>query len=255
MSMSDRLTPHASRLTGVFVAGTDTGVGKTTVTAALAVQIQTRGRSVGIMKPIETGISIDGDDGSDAERLRTAAGITDAMELISPCRFVEPIAPLAAARRAGRTIDLEAIKQAFHRLAGGSRFMLVEGVGGLLAPLSDRFDTGDLLRTLQLPAILVSHASLGAVNHTLLTLEALARRKVPVLAVVLNHPMPTDRAGPAAEQSQCTLELLRELAGVPVFGPLAHVSMLKVEWIEAIHRLSLDAELSRLGTLLLSNNR
>jgi dethiobiotin synthetase len=247
------LTAHDSRLTGVFIAGTDTGVGKTTVTAALAVQLQTRGRQVGIMKPIETGVSIDGTDRSDAGRLRTAVGCADALDLISPYRFIDPIAPLAAARRTGRTIELEAIKQAFDRLAHGSRLMLVEGVGGVLAPLSDRFDVGDLLRMLELPTILVSHASLGAVNHVLLALEALTQRNAPVLAVVLNRPTLMERFRPAAEQSQSTVDLLHELAGVPVFGSLPHIPMAGESWSETVHRLSLDAEISRLATLLLSS--
>jgi len=240
-------------VSGAFITGTDTGVGKTTVTAALALHLQARGLTVGVMKPIETGATPENENQSDAGRLRKAAGIMDSMDLISPYRFADPLAPLIAARRTGRGIDLDRIGQAFMRLSTASRIMLVEGAGGLLAPLSDQFEIGDLIHVLQLPAILIARASLGGVNHALLALEALARRNVPVVAVVLNRPLPPDHSETSEQQRASTVELIRELAGVPVIGPLDHVPSLGLRWMEGIVELSSGSGISGLGTTLLAS--
>jgi dethiobiotin synthetase len=125
---------------GVFITGTDTGVGKTLVTTALVLCLKQRGLSVGVMKPIETGCGSGGAAGSDAARLHAAAGMTDPVEVVSPYRFPDPLAPLDAARRAGTTIQERKILAAFRTLAARHMLMLVEGAGGVLVPISKRAD-------------------------------------------------------------------------------------------------------------------
>ncbi len=243
---------------GCFVTGTDTGVGKTAITAALAYYLCEHGISVGVMKPIETGIGPDEESRSDAALLRAAAGAMDALDLISPYRFPDPVAPLAAARRTGKTIELDRIINAFGRLASASRPIFVEGVGGLLAPLSESFETADLIRSLQLPAIVVGRAGLGGINHTMLTLEALARRNIPVLAVVLNSPCFDGRQSSAdgvAQQVRTTVELVQELADLPVCGPIAHVSRLAQHWTDGVSELSRDPAIKELASLVMHNAR
>lgn len=242
---------------GCFVTGTDTGVGKTAITAALAYYLCEHGVSVGVMKPIETGIGPDDESRSDAARLRAAAGAMDALDLISPYRFPDPVAPLAAARRTGKTIELDRIMHAFGRLASASRPIFVEGVGGLLAPLSESFETADLIRSLQLPAIVVGRAGLGGINHTMLTLEALARRNISVLAVVLNSPCSNglQSADSVAQQVRTTVELIQELADLPVCGPISHVSRLAQHWTDGVSELSGDPAIKELASLVLHNAR
>jgi len=159
------------KYSGCFIAGTDTGVGKTVVTAALAVCLRQRPLNVGVMKPIETGIPGNG-AGSDAERLLAGAAAKDPLELVTPFRFPAPLAPLAAARQAGSTIALDRILAAYRTLAAKHAFMLVEGIGGVLVPITEGSDVRDLISQMDLPVLVVGRASIGGVNHALLTIEA-----------------------------------------------------------------------------------
>ena len=243
---------------GCFITATDTGVGKTAIAAALGYHLCERGVAVGVMKPIETGVPVEDDARSDAARLRAAAGTTDPLELICPYRYPQPLAPLAAARRMRKAITLERIMHAFERLGGASRPMLVEGVGGLLAPLSETFELSDLIRALKLPAIVIGRAGLGGINHALLTVEALARRNIPVLAVALNCPTPDSCASHdpvASDQVQTTVELVRELGGRPVYGPIGHVPELCEDWLNGVARLSQDPAIKELASLVLNSGR
>lgn len=245
------------RRRGCFITGTDTGVGKTAIAAALAYHLGERGISVGVMKPIETGVSFEDDARSDGARLRRAAGSTDALDLICPYRFTEPLAPLAAARANGRVIELTRITHAFERLAGASRLMLVEGVGGLLAPLAEVFETTDLVRSLGLPTIVIGRAGLGGINHALLTLECLTRRNLPILAVGLNCPAPALPSDPdvASQQIQTTVELVRELSRTQVYGPIGHVPGLCHDWMDGVIQLSADPAIAQLATLVLNSGQ
>lgn|SRR5574341_729849 len=243
---------------GCFVTGTDTNVGKTVVTAALARCLADRGISVGVMKPIETGVAEGGEALSDAERLRAAARVSEPLDLIRPYRFADPLAPLAAARRAGVKIEMARVMDAFHRLAGAHPVMLIEGVGGVLAPLSDDFDTGRLINEMELPALVVGRIALGGVNHALLTIEALRRRAVPLLALVLDsHPggAAACQAPSADLQEQTTAALLRELGGLPLIGPLAAVADLNHDWQAGLAQLVRDPGIQTLADLVVSGAR
>ncbi|MEX1256932.1 MAG: dethiobiotin synthase [Gemmatimonadota bacterium] len=200
------------------VTGTDTGVGKTVVAAALVALLRARGRTVAGMKPVETGVRR-GDPASDAALLSAAAGGGDPLELVCPVVLPDPLAPWIAAERAGTAVDLAALDQAFETLARGKDAIVVEGAGGLLVPLTReiRFDT--LFRRWRLDLIVVAADRLGALNHTLLTLEAARSAGLAVRGVVLNAG---GGAGWGGDKSN--LRALRELlAGVPVttFPPVA----------------------------------
>jgi len=243
---------------GCVITATDTGVGKTAITAALGYHLCERGVAVGVMKPVETGVPVEGDARSDAARLRAATGATDPLGLICPYRFTDPVAPMAAARRTGKAIELDHIMRAFERLGGSSRPMLVEGIGGLLAPLSEAFELADLIRALKLPTIVVGRAGLGGINQALLTLEALARRNIPILAIALNCPTPEPCPTPdpvVAHQIQTTVELVRELGGTHVYGPIGHVPTLSEDWMKGVVRLSQDPAIQELASLIQSTGR
>ena len=174
---------------GLFITGTDTEVGKTVVTSALAWAFRSRGVDVGVMKPVTTGCRRkDGRlESEDVNRLLKASGATDPLEMVSPFRFEPPVAPWAAQGLNGIPISLDRIEQAFRILASRHEIVLVEGIGGLLVPLDAKTTVADLARRLGLPVLIVARASLGTINHTLLTLEAARGTGLEIFGVVLNR--------------------------------------------------------------------
>jgi dethiobiotin synthetase len=237
------------RSAGVFVAGTDTGVGKTLVTAALAVRLQRLGRSVGVMKPIETGIPPSKIARSDAARLRAVLGSEETLGAICPFLFEFPLAPLAAAEAERRVIDPRIVQQVYRLLSDRYDVVVVEGIGGVRVPITRHSDLMDLIRGLKLPVIVVGRAGLGGINHALLTLEALRRRKIRVLALVLNRTSPV-RSSVTRLQEKTTIEALRKQAGLPVLGPLPYEPGLSRRFRPSASRLAKTAAIATLVKLL-----
>lgn len=244
-----RLTPQASRH-GIFITGTDTGVGKTLVTTALALCLKQRGVSIGVMKPIETGYGEEGASGSDAARLYAAAGMTDPVESMSPYRFPDPLAPLDAARRAGTVIQTRKILAAFRTLAARHELLLVEGAGGVLVPIAEKTEMRDLIARMGLPVLVVGRTAVGSVNHVLLTVEALARRRIEVAAIVLNRTKDAAPGTVDGMQEASTIALLRERAGVPVIGPLPYEPLLQRSWAEGLATMVRSAAINELANLV-----
>ncbi len=198
---------------GLFVTGTDTGVGKTVVACALAERLRARGVDVGVMKPIETGVGPQGP--LDAIALAEAAGADDPLARICPVRLALPAAPDVAAAAEARAIDLGAIRAAFAALRARHALLLVEGAGGLLVPITAGYSMAELARELGLPLLVVARGRLGTVNHTRLTLEVAAARGLPVAGVVVSHgPTPLSPADAA------NLGALRRLLGPLLLGEL-----------------------------------
>ena len=154
---------------GIFVTGTDTGVGKTLVSSALVRRLVQTGRSVGVMKPVETGVLPEQLSESDAGRLMAAAGVSDGIDEVSPYRFPAPLAPFAAASAQGSVIEMQEIMRRYERLAARDSCVVVEGAGGLLVPMGKDWDMRDLIGRIGLPVVLVGRAGLGGINHALLT--------------------------------------------------------------------------------------
>jgi dethiobiotin synthetase len=204
---------------GLFVTGTDTGVGKTIVTGGLAGLLQKQGINVGVMKPVETGCLHD--DGSflpvDAQFLKDMSGVNEPLEKIVPYRFKEPLAPSVAAEREGITIDSNQLVKNFEHIARHHDVMLVEGAGGLLVPLYQKFLFIDLVKRFKLPVLIISRATLGTINHTLLTLQATRAEKVPVAGIVINNLSPERSVA-----SETNSEVIAHLVDVPVWGVLPY---------------------------------
>ena len=237
---------------GVFVTGTDTGVGKTLVSSALVRRLVQTGCSVGVMKPVETGVLPEQLSESDAGRLLAAAGVSDGIEEVSPYRFLAPLAPLAAASSHGRVIEMQGIMGCYERLASRYSCVVIEGAGGLLVPIGKDWDMRDLIGRIGLPVVLVGRAGLGGVNHALLTLEGLRQHHCAIVAVVLNE---TALAVTPAQQEQCasTVALLRERAGVPVLGPLPYQPHLGSDWSGAVEMLAQSSPIRELADLVWAN--
>jgi dethiobiotin synthetase len=237
---------------GLFITGTDTAVGKTLVTAALAWSLEELGLDVGVMKPVETGV-VKGRS-SDAGRLAFAAQVSDSLDLVRPYAFRLPVAPLGAARAERRTIKIATIMRAYHALQAQHDLLLVEGAGGLHVPMTPTMDVLDLIEKLKAPVLVVGRVGLGGVNHALLTLNALRERKIPILALVLNRTTPAKTAT-ARRQERSTVNLLREFAGVPVIGPLIYMSGLEERFEQAVAKLTASGEMKKLTKLALASAR
>ncbi len=203
---------------GAFVTGTDTAVGKTFVAAALARAMVAAGANVGVMKPVASGCRrVRGElVCDDALELARAAGLGGVPEECCPVRYAPPLGPSVAARQAGRAFSLRRVMSAFRRVTRGRDFVIVEGVGGLAVPLGGGLDVADLAAAMRLPLIVVAADRLGVLNHTLLTLQFAARRRLRVAGVVLNRPK---GGGDVSRRSNA--EELRRL-GAPLLAELRH---------------------------------
>jgi dethiobiotin synthetase len=205
---------------GIFITGTDTGVGKTTVAAALARLIHDRGINIGVMKPVTSGCSTSsaGLVSEDAELLAWSAGIPVTAE-VAPYRLKEPLAPAAAAEIDHVRIEFSRILAAFHRLGEQYDYIIVEGAGGLMVPLSGGLLVADLVKLLALPLLVVARPDLGTVNHTLLTTFAARQLELDVRGVVISG-YPED---PSLAESTAP-HLIDSLAGVPLLGRLPKIA-------------------------------
>jgi len=185
---------------GVFVTGTDTEVGKTLIAGAIARHLHRGGRRVGVFKPAASGCRAAPTGelvSDDAAFLAASAGRPHAGQWVCPQRFAEPLAPNVAADRAGTTVDLDAIFAAYRQVADDSECVVVEGVGGLLCPITDDFWVIHLAMLCRLPVVIVARPALGTINHTLLTLHAARSAGLTVAGVIVNR-YPRDNAGAAA---------------------------------------------------------
>ena len=237
---------------GIFITGTDTGVGKTAITATLARSVQAQGLSVGVMKPIETGVEQADTESSDAHRLRNSLHSIQSAESVCQYYFPDPIAPLFAANRQDQTIDLRSIQSAYLKLSEKNEWTFVEGIGGVMVPLSNNSQVRDLIKILQLPCIIVSNAILGSVNHLLLTLEALRSYQIHVLAIVLNSCHPINDSEDQRLQTTSTVELIQKLSGIPVFGPLTFENTFNKEWQAGVIKLQQHTAIQDLTSFITS---
>ncbi|MCP9439957.1 MAG: dethiobiotin synthase [Nitrospira sp.] len=239
---------------GIFITGTDTGVGKTVVSAALAIALTRLGHRVGVMKPIETGVSRARLSQSDAARLCRAVGGREPLGTISPYRFRMPVAPLTAAEHERRTLSLSIIRNGYRRLAQRYDWTMVEGVGGVLVPITASVDVAALISQLHLPTVIVGRSSLGGINHARLTIEALRRRGIPIAALLLNRTAPV--TSPRARvQERSTIDVLRRLTGVPVLGPLPHRPAFSRDFHKAASRLARHPAITTLARMISSDGR
>lgn len=200
---------------GIFITGTDTDVGKTIVSAALAMTLRRLGLTVGVMKPVTSGCRYE--DGmpvsDDATLLAWAAECTLPSSLISPYLLREPIAPAEAAERDGIRISFDTIQAAFDEIASASDVTIVEGAGGLMVPLAGGMLVADLAARLTLPLLVVTRPNLGTVNHTLLTTFACRQMGLDPRGIIINrYP---EEPGLAEETAP---HLLDTLSGVPILG-------------------------------------
>ena len=204
---------------GVFVTGTDTGVGKTLASCAMLHALRSQGIAALPMKPVAAGayeargLWLN----EDTEALMAAAGCDESLRGdVTPVLLREAMAPHLAARHEGRIIALAPIEAAFENLAARSPFIVVEGVGGFAVPLGERLDTVDLARSLALPVILVVGMRLGCLNHALLTAQAVRAAGLRLAGWIANSIDP--QMAVAGEN----IAALEERLHAPLLGRLPH---------------------------------
>jgi dethiobiotin synthetase len=204
---------------GLFITGTDTGVGKTFFACALARYLKALGYRIGVMKPAESGCVAD--EGKlapqDAIALKAASGCELPLEKICPYQFHEPLAPSVAAERAGRRIDIDRLLDTYDDISKAHDITLVEGAGGLMVPLLPSYTFADFARVANLPVVVVAANKLGMINHLLLSLEHASCKALRVTGYVLNQ---LDAAPSLAAETN--REALFSLTAVPCLGELSH---------------------------------
>ena len=221
---------------GIFVTGTDTGVGKTVVCAALVHAFREKGIDAGYMKPVATGCALVEDRiiCPDVEFVAKACGLDDDLDTVNPVSFTPPVDPLSASAMVGEPVDTGRITAAFEELSERHEFLVVEGIGGIAVPIGAGFDVCGLIALLSLPAIVVMRPDLGTINHTVLTVDYARRRGVGVLGLVVNSPSgacrgPSARTGPAAAA---------EILGLPVIAEIGHDPEIAASPDRSIRRLA-----------------
>ena len=207
--MTVAVTPNLARSNVLVIAGTDTSVGKTWVACALARALRAAGRRVVGLKVVETGCEGPRRDTEDGVLFARASGQTEPGEAL--VRLAAPLTPALAAEREGMTLDFDDILLRIEGFARGADIVIVEGSGGLLAPMSWEWNLVDLAQALEARALVVGRDRLGTVSHALLTLSALEIGAVPVAAVVLTPPAKPDGS---TGTNAATIERLSGQSGI-----------------------------------------
>lgn len=205
---------------GVFIAGTDTGVGKTLVACALLRGLADLGLQAAGMKPVAAGARLRRGVryNEDVEQLRAAASVDVPRQVMNPYCFTPPIAPHLAACEAGQTIRMSVIARHYAQIAARCDLVVVEGVGGLLVPLGARLNAAEIPQKLDLPLLLVVGLRLGCLNHALLTIEAAQARGLRIAGWIANA------IDPSMARREQNLETLRERIPAPLLGIVKHAA-------------------------------
>jgi dethiobiotin synthetase len=201
---------------GIFITGTDTGVGKTFVAVGLIKAMKRKGIDVCPMKPVESGCRVKNGElvPPDSIKLWKASGIKEPLHVINQYKLKHPLAPSVAAEIEGVRIDRNNIIRAYSGLSKKYKITLVEGAGGIMVPVFRKYLFLDLAKDLNLPVIIVSRPGLGTINHTLLTIDAAKNKGVDVLGVIYNYRNKIKTGLP----EKTNPEVIKKLGSVPILG-------------------------------------
>lgn len=197
-----------------FITGTDTGVGKTAIIAGLAGSMRKLGVNVGVMKPIATGTpQKTGFKSSDVAIIAGAAGTKDAEDLINPVFLSIPTSPYDATKLLSLPVDMPMILTKFTKLLSLHDVLLVEGIGGIMTPITKNFFVADMIKAMGLETIIVTRATLGTLNHTMMTYQLCKDYDIKIKGLVINN---FDEKGIAAEKNAPVT--LHEITGLDILG-------------------------------------
>lgn len=197
---------------GIFITGTDTGVGKTVITAGVAAALRAEGLDVGVCKPIQSG-NLAGDPEGDTMQLLALTGLDDAPAMVNRYSYSAPLAPLMAARLESEAISSEEVLGHIAQMDGVHDSLLIEGAGGFMVPLAEGWTVANLAGSLGYPVLIVARPGLGTVNHTVMTAMMVQAIGLEVAGVVLNGWLPDTDAS-----SRDNAAMIEEFGGVKVLG-------------------------------------
>ncbi len=202
-----------------FVTGTDTGVGKTVITASLAASLRKLGIGVGVMKPIASGIQQKtGFRSSDVSLLCEASGVKDSEDMVNPVFLPLPTSPYDASKILNVSIDMPLVFEKFKALLKQHQMLLVEGIGGIMTPITKNFHVADMIKAMGLEAIIVTRSTLGTLNHTIMTIRMCKEYQIPIKGIIVNYF--DEKGTPAEKNAPATLY---ELTGIPILGIIPFV--------------------------------
>ncbi|MDA3130466.1 dethiobiotin synthase [Aliibacillus thermotolerans] len=204
---------------GLFITGTDTGVGKTLITAALGRMLSEEGLDVRMFKPMMSGVKRE-DAQSDAAILQKFVPGKLSLEQMNPFQFNAPLSPYMAAKKEGKSVSFQRVIEAWETIKNNHSYYLVEGAGGLAVPLGEHYTVADVAKALRFPLLIVARPTLGTVNHVLLTIEYAKTKGLDVLGVILNETNVNN-------QDDCSKEdnphLIETFGRVSVLGSIPYI--------------------------------
>ena len=202
-----------------FITGTDTGVGKTSIMAGLAGSMRKIGVDVGVMKPIATGYPNKiGFKSPDVAKLVEAASITDPENLINPVFLPLPASPYDATKLLGSSVDMTLIFEQFKKLLSIHEILLVEGIGGIMTPITKNFFVADMIKGMGIETIIVTRATIGTLNHTVMTCKMCKDYGIKIRGLVINN---FDEKGTPAEKN--APKTLYEITNIPILGTVPFI--------------------------------
>jgi len=208
-------------MNSIFVTGSDTDVGKTYVTAGLAVTLRKMGVDVGVMKPFAAGNpQITGFKSEDVEILSKAAQVSDSEKLMNPQFFKMSASPYTASKNLRVKVKVDSVLSAFKKLSKLHSMVLVEGMGGIMTPILKNYFVTNLIKDMDIPAIIVVRTKIGTVNHTVMTCKMCEKYKIPIKGIIINN---FDSNGYRVKTLKRDLE---DLTRVPILGTIPYLENL-----------------------------
>ncbi|MHC4617451.1 MAG: dethiobiotin synthase [Planctomycetota bacterium] len=235
---------------GLFITGTDTGVGKTVIAGAIARILTDKGKRVGVFKPVATGCrrAWEGVVSYDTEFLADCAKSEMPLSTITPVGYLTPAAPVVSGSHEGQPVDFDSIADAYKDICESCDVVIVEGIGGVRVPLDGEFDLLDLAVEFDLPVVVVARPNLGTINHTLMTIDCIRAAHLRIVGVVINGYDATK--GRVAEETAG--EVIARYSGAPVLAVVPFDETVDIEQPclgEMIVSTLLDCDWARLAQI------
>ena len=225
-------------LKSIFITGTDTDVGKTYITAGLAVSVRKMGIDVGVMKPFAAGLAQKkGFKSEDVEILSTAAQVNDPENLLSPQFFPISASPYTAWKNLKIKPKIPTILSSFKKLSKLHEMILVEGMGGVMTPILKDYYVTNLIKDMKIPAVIVTRSKIGTVNHTIMTVRMCEKYKIPIKGIIIN-----DFDSDGYKTKELTRDL-KNLLRVPILGTIPFIADLSDSSMYKIFKKNLNLKL------------
>ena len=218
----------------IFITGTDTDVGKTYITAGLAITLRKMGTDVGVMKPFAAGVKQKkGFKSEDVEILSTSAKVDDSEELLNPQFFPISASPYTAWKKLKIKPKIPLILSSFKKLSKKHEMMLIEGMGGTMTPILKNYFITDLIKDMKIPTIIVTRSKVGTVNHTIMTVKMCQKYKIPIKGIIINN---FDNGYPVKQLKND----LENLTGIKVLGSIPFIKDMSDKSLHHIFKKNID---------------